>query len=133
MSEWIWVRPDVVLAIHDEQLAEHGGAPGIRDEGLLGSALARPQNLAAYGRPDAADLAAAYAFGMARNHPFVDGNKRTALVMAELFLDLNGWELRADDEACVTFMLGVAASEIAEPEVAAWFRRHSAKRPRGRK
>lgn len=119
---WVWVVAAVVRAVHDEQLAEHGGAAGLRDAGLLESALARPQQLAAYGQPDAAALAAAYGFGLARNHPFVDGNKRTAFVAVELFLALNGFELIADDADCVMTMLRLAAGEIDEPEFAGWVR-----------
>src|SRR5271155_5067921 len=104
MSDWIWIDRDVLLAAHDEQLHEHGGAAGIRDKGMFNSALARPQNLVAYGKPDAAALAAAYAFGLAKNHAFIDGNKRTALVALELFLDLNSFELAADDAQCVLVM-----------------------------
>ena len=126
MTEWTWIAPQVVLAIHDEQLAEHGGAAGLRDAALLESALARPQHHAAYGEPDAADLAAAYAFGIARNHPFVDGNKRTAFVAAELFLDLNGFALTAEDAACVEAMLAVADGSLSEPAFADWLRRHLA-------
>lgn len=125
MAAWVWIDPSVVLAIHDEQLAEHGGASGIRDAGLLDSALGRPQNLAAYGEPDHADLAAAYAYGIARNHPFVDGNKRTAFVAAELFLALNGCELMAEDTDCVLTMLALAAGEIDEAGFAAWIRRYA--------
>jgi death-on-curing family protein len=110
MSRWIWLDPAVLQAVHEEQLAEHGGASGTRDAGLFESALARPENLAAYGEPDAAALAAAYGWGLARNHPFVDGNKRTAFVAAELFLMLNGHELAADDAACVLTMLAVASA-----------------------
>jgi death on curing protein len=124
VASWIWIDPSVVLAIHDEQLAEHGGATGIRDAGLLESALGRPQNLAAYGDPDHADLAAAYAYGIARNHPFVDGNKRTAFVAAELFLALNGFDLTAEDTDCVLTMLALAAGELTEPAFAAWIRHH---------
>jgi death-on-curing protein len=120
-----WVEPRVVLAIHDEQVAEHGGQSGIRDAGLLESALARPRNTAAYGEPDLPTLAAAYAFGIARNHPFLDGNKRTALVVAELFLDLNGWVLAADDAACVLTFVALAAGDLDEPALAAWFRQHA--------
>jgi death-on-curing protein len=112
----------VVLAIHDEQIAEHGGQPGIRDAGLLDSALARPLNAAAYAVPDMPALAAAYAFGMARKHPFLDGNKRTALVVAELFLHLNGWELHADDAACVLTFIALAAGDLTEAALAEWFR-----------
>jgi death-on-curing protein len=120
-GQWRWVSTNVVLAIHDEQIAEHGGLPGLRDDSLLLSALARPQNLAAYGNPDIADLAAAYAFGIARNHPFLDGNKRTALtVAAGVFLPLNGYELSASDIDTVTVMLAVADGSMTEPDFAAW-------------
>ncbi len=125
---WVWIDPRVLLAVHEEQLAEHGGAPGTRDLGLFESALARPRNLALYGEPDAAALAAAYGCGIARNHPFVDGNKRTAFVAVELFLALNGLELTADDGACVLTMLAVAAGSMDEPTFAAWLRTHSAPR-----
>jgi death-on-curing protein len=128
VTDWIWIDPAVIPAIHDEQLAEHGGIAGTRDQGLLESALARPVNLAAYGTPDHADLAAAYGYGIARNHPFIDGNKRTAFVSAELFLALNGYTLTADDVACVTTMLDVAAGELDEPTFADWIRTHSQKR-----
>ncbi|MDO9091922.1 MAG: type II toxin-antitoxin system death-on-curing family toxin [Rubrivivax sp.] len=123
-NTWIWIDPQVLLAVHDEQLAEHGGAAGTRDMGLFESALARPQNLALCGKPDAADLAAAYGCGIARNHPFVDGNKRTAFVAVELFLLLNGLELTADDGDCVLTMLAVAAGTLGEVEFAAWLRSH---------
>jgi death-on-curing protein len=125
---WRWLAADVLLAVHEEQLAEHGGAAGVRDLGLFESALARPQNLAAYGDPDAAALAAAYGVGLAKNHPFVDGNKRTAFVAVELFLALNGLDLVADDAACVLTMLAVAAGTLDEPAFAAWLRSHT--RPR---
>ena len=124
MSRWIWLDPAVLQAVHEEQLAEHGGASGTRDTGLFESALARPENLAAYGEPDAAALAAAYGWGLARNHPFVDGNKRTAFVAAELFLMLNGHELAADDAACVLTMLAVASGDMSEDAFAAWIRSH---------
>lgn len=122
MKEPRWLPKDLILTVHTRQLAEHGGAGGVRDEGLLESALARPQNRLAYGEADAAALAAAYAFGIARNHPFVDGNKRTAFVACELFLAANGYELVASDEECLAMMLGLAASEIDEAEFAAWLR-----------
>ncbi len=121
---WIWVAPDVARAAHAEQLAEHGGAEGVRDDGLLESAFARPRNLADYGEPDAAALAAAYAFGIARNHPFVDGNKRTAAVVAETFLVLNGFALIATDAELVVAILALAAGELTEDELADWFRTH---------
>ena len=124
MSRWVWLDPAVLHAVHEEQLAEHGGASGTRDAGLFASALARPENLAAYGEPDAATLAAAYGWGLARNHPFVDGNERTAFVATELFLVLNGFELTADDAACVLTMLAVASGDMAEDEFAAWVRVH---------
>ena len=122
MSDPRWLRLEVVLAVHEQQIAEHGGAPGLRDRGMLESALARPQQKAAYGEPDLADLAAAYAFGIARNHPFVDGNKRVAFVALELFLRINGFELVADDRACLAVMLDLAAGELEEEALAAWVR-----------
>ena len=123
--EWVWVTSAVVLAVHDEQIAEHGGAAGTRDPGLLESALARPQNVAAYDpNADIAALAAAYAFGIARNHPFVDGNKRTALVVLELALMLNGYELKASDTECVATMLALAAGQLAETDLADWIGKH---------
>ena len=122
-GEWRWVSEDVVLAIHDEQLAEHGGMTGLRDESLLLSALARPQNLAAYATPDIADLAASYAVGIARNHAFIDGNKRTALVVAAgVFLPLNGYKLTASNGKMVRTMLAVADGTMSESELAVWFR-----------
>lgn len=122
---WLWLDPQVLLAVHEEQLAEHGGPAGIRDTGLFESALAHPRHLALYGQPDACDLAAAYGFGIARNHPFADGNKRTAFVATELFLMLNGLDLIADDAACVMTMLGVASGKTDEAGFAAWLREHS--------
>lgn len=122
---WVWIADSVVYAIHEAQLAEHGGIAGIRDEGLLSSALARPHNLEAYGEGiDAASLAAAYAFGIARNHPFLDGNKRTAFVAMELFLNLNGWALNADDADCISTMMSLAAGDLGEKALATWLRRH---------
>lgn len=125
MSGWVWIEESVVWAVHEAQLAEHGGGAGVRDAGLLKSALARPQNLAAYGEPDGADLAAAYGFGVACNHPFIDGNKRTAFVCIELFLALNGFTLTASDADCVATMLALAAGDLAESELAAWIRTHA--------
>jgi death on curing protein len=125
---WVWIDPGVIIAVHEEQLAEHGGAVGVRDAGLLDSALARPRQLAAYGTPDVADLAAAYGFGLARNHPFVDGNKRSAFVAVELFLHLNGHMLQAGDADCVMVMLRLAAGEIDEPTITAWLRERIARR-----
>lgn len=128
MADWVWIQRAVVIAAHGEQLAEHGGAAGVRDLGLLDSALARAENLAAYGDPDVAALAAAYGFGIVRNHPFVDGNKRAALITTELFLALNGFDLMVDDAECVVIILALAASEIDETEFAAWLRQHLALR-----
>jgi death on curing protein len=119
---WVWIDPAVILAVHDEQLAEHGGAAGVRDAGLLESALGRPRNLALHGQPDVCELAASYAFGLARNPPFIDGNKRSAFVACGLFLALNGWRLTAPDADCVMVMLALAAGEVAEPDFAAWLR-----------
>ena len=132
LRSWVWLEKLVVLAVHEEQLAEHGGAVGIRDAGLLDTALSRPINRAAYGdeknsKPDVADLAASYAVAIAKNHPFVDGNKRTAFVAMELFLALNGAALTADDANCVMTTLAVAAGEIDEEALAAWVRVNSAK------
>ena len=125
---WKWLDASVVRAVHEEQLAEHGGAVGVRDAGLFESALARPMQLAAYGAPDAAALAASYGWGLAKNHPFIDGNKRTAFVAVELFLALNGWDLTASDTDCVLTMLRVAGGEIGESDFAEWIRGHSARR-----
>ena len=121
---WIWVPREILLAVHAEQLAEHGGAEGLRDEGLFDSALARPQQLANYGEPDVADLAACYAFGLARNHPFIDGNKRTAFVAAQLFLRLNGWRIHTDLVEVTIKMLQLAAGDLAEADYADWLRQH---------
>jgi len=121
---WRWLRSDVLYAIHAEQLAEHGGLAGLRDANALGSALARAEQLAHYGSPDVAELAAAYGFGIARNHPFSDGNKRTAFVATELFLVLNGFDLQATDADCVMTMFSLAAGDIDEASFAAWIRAH---------
>ena len=128
MAEWIWVRQDVVLALHDEQIAEHRGLSGIRDAALVESALARPLNLAAYGEPDAADLAAAYAFGLARNHPFADGNKRSAAVVALTFLLLNDVAFEITEAELVVMTMALAAGDLSEEEVARWFRDHIVER-----
>jgi len=113
---------DAVLAIHDEQISEHGGIRGVRDLAMVDSALARPRNLLAYGEPDAAALAAAYAFGICSNHGFLDGNKRTAYVVAETFLDLNGYAMTASDEQVVLTVLAVASGVMQEEQLAKWFR-----------
>jgi death-on-curing protein len=122
---WTWIRRDAVLAIHDEQLAEHGGEPGIRSDALLDSALERPKNKAHYERPSAAGLAAAYAFGLVKNHPFLDGNKRTAAVVSELFLNLHNIELKATDAQVVETIEGVAAGRISEDELTSFFVAHT--------
>ena len=119
---WRWLLSDTAEAVHQEQLAEHGGGAGIRDAGALLSALARPKNLFAYGEPDAAALAAAYAFGVAKNHPFVDGNKRTAWVLARLFLGKNARSLYYTEADAIVVMLRLAAGELTEDEMADWFR-----------
>lgn len=126
MTEPEWLSKDLMLAVHDEQLAEHGGGIGVRDAGLLESALERPRNRFAYDpAADLPTLAAACAFGLARNHPFVDGNKRTAFVAAEVFLELNGMTVTAHDEACVLTMVRLAAGEMEEPAYAAWLRENA--------
>lgn len=119
-----WIDKRVLLLLHGESLAEHGGLPGLRDEGLLDSALARPLNLVAYGQPDFADLAAAYGCGLAQNHPFADGNKRAAFLAVGLFLALNGIRLQATQLEATQVMLAVAAGEIEEAAFAAWLRAH---------
>ncbi len=125
---WRWIDKRALLLLHAESLAEHGGAMGMRDEGLLDSGLARPLNLAAYETPDVADLAAAYAFGVAKNHPFVDGNKRAAFLGAGLFLALNGYRLTASQVDATRAMLALAAGEIDEAEFARWIRDHAVPR-----
>ncbi len=127
---WRWIDKRALLLLHNETLAEHGGAAGIRDEGLLDSALARPLNLVAYGVPDYADLAASYGFGLAKNHAFVDGNKRAAFLAVGLFLALNGYRLRATQAEATLTMLDVAASEMDEAAFANWLRTHSEPRTR---
>ena len=123
-ERWVWIEANLIHAVHDEQLAEHGGATGVREDHLLQSALARPQQLANCGSPDAADLAASYGYGISRNHPFIDGNKRTGFVAMELFLALNCFELMAKDADCVLTMLGVAAGDISEADFAQWIKNH---------
>ena len=122
--DWVWITTSVAEAVHAEQLAEHGGAAGLRDAGALASAMDRARNLAAYGEPDVAALAAAYAFGIARNHPFTDGNKRSAAVISETFLTLNGQRLEVSDAELVVAFLALAAGELSEDELADWFRVH---------
>lgn len=122
---WRWIRLHEATAIHAEQIAEHGGLEGIRDQGLLESAMARAENLAAHGKPDVCDLAAAYGYGLARNHPFADGNKRTAFVVSVTFLILNGRDLTASEVDVVTTIWKLAAGELTEAELADWFRANS--------
>lgn len=122
--EPVWIDPQVVLALHDRQLAEHGGGVGMRDAGALDSALTRSRNRWEYGEDDRAALAAGYAFGIARNHPFVDGNKRTAWVAARLFLRLNGEALTYAPDEAIRIVLALAAGDLSESELADWFREH---------
>ncbi|OGA36068.1 MAG: death-on-curing protein [Betaproteobacteria bacterium RIFCSPLOWO2_12_FULL_64_23] len=127
--KWRWVDKTALMLLHDESLAEHGGAAGMRDEGLFESALARPEHLAAYERPDIASLAAAYGAGLAKNHPFVDGDKRAAFLAVGMFLALNGHRLCASQIEATKAMLAVAAGEMNEPDFAVWIRENS-KKPR---
>jgi death on curing protein len=130
MTHYRWLDRELILAIHEEQLAQHGGGVGIRDEGLIDSALGRPQNLAAYNpSADLCDLAASYAYGIAKNHPFIDGNKRTAYVAMELFLIEHGMVLTAEDGDAVLTFLALAAGEISEEQLAEWIRRNKAALP----
>lgn len=128
MSEPIWIREDVARAIHRRQIAEHGGLDGLREPGLLVSALERPKSLLAYSNPapDLAALAAAYAWGVARNHPFADGNKRMALVLLRLFLRLNGADLAASGADKYDTMMRLASGDLSETELAGWIRAHIA-------
>ena len=125
---WRWISKQALLLLHAESLAEHGGGQGMRDEGLLDSALARPVNLAAYGDPDFAALAASYGVGVAKNHPFVDGNKRAALLATGLFLYINGYRLTASQADTTLTMLSVAAGDLTEDTFAAWLRQHAKRR-----
>jgi len=122
---WRWLLDQVVIAIHDEQVAEHGGSTGILDAGLLSSAFARPQNQANYGEPSVFDLAAAYAYGIIRNHPFMDGNKRTGFLAAYVFLNINGWELMSSEAEAVHAVLSLAAGEMDEPRFSNWLKNKS--------
>ena len=123
-TQWVCLEAQVMRAVHEEQLAEHGGGGGFRDERLFESAMNRSLHLALHGQPDAAALAAAYGFGLARTHPFVDGNEGTAFLAVELSLNLNGWNLAADDAQCVLTMLDLAAGDLDEDEFAHWLREH---------
>jgi len=120
--DWQWLTEKVIIAIHDEQIAEHGGGRGVRDHGLLLSALARPQQLLQYAAPDVFDLAAAYAFGIVNNHPFIDGNKRTGFLAAYVFLDINGRELTAPEPEVVAAVLALAIGEIDEKGFSMWLK-----------
>jgi death-on-curing protein len=124
-TSWVWIDRKAIELLHDESIADHGGAAGLRDPGLLDSALARPLNLAAYGSPGVAELAAAYAAGIAQNHPFVDGNKRAAFLAAGLFLGLNGQRLVASQVDATLTVLALAAGTLTEAEFAGWLRRHA--------
>jgi death on curing protein len=122
MSDPVWLSVELVIAFHDEQLREFGGPPGLRDRGMLESALGRPQNKWSYGETDLAALAAEYAYGIARNHPFVDGNKRASLLAIVTFLGLNGIEFEADQGAAVVIIQGLAAGEVDEAGLSRWIR-----------
>jgi death-on-curing protein len=125
MSQWRWVDKQLLIMLHDESLTTHGGASGVRDEGLLDSALNRAPNLALYDKPDFADLAAAYGLGLAKNHAFVDGNKRVAFLSVGLFLGLNGYKLKATQVDATLTMLAVASGDIDEISFASWIRQNS--------
>jgi death-on-curing protein len=126
VQELIWIFDEIVVAIHRRQLAEHGGLEGLRDEELLQSALSRPKNLLAYSEspPDMASLAAAYGYGIVKNHPFVDGNKRTAYVVMRTFLKLNGYDIQASSEEKYQIWIDVAVGKLSEAELASWIREH---------
>jgi death-on-curing protein len=128
VSQWKWLQPLAVCALHDRQLAEHGGLPGVRDENALQSALARPQHQANYGDPDVAALAAAYGWGLARTHGFHDGNKRVAWLAANIFLGLNGYALEFNPMEAVRIMESTAEGVTSEDQLAEWFRNRLAKR-----
>jgi len=125
VKEPTWLRKDVLFAVHERLLAEHGGSSGIRDEGLLESALGRPQNLLAYGKPTIFDLASAYACGIIKNHPFVDGNKRTGFMSAYLFLGRIGYEFNAEESDVVIKTLSLAAGKMNENDYATWLKENS--------
>ncbi|MBO5589436.1 MAG: type II toxin-antitoxin system death-on-curing family toxin [Anaerovibrio sp.] len=124
-----WIIPRLVYVVHEEQLAEHGGTSGVRDQGLLESALARPQNIEAYGnpKPNIFDLAAAYAYGIIKNHPFIDGNKRTGFLLAYIFLRLNGYELNAPEAEAVLAVYSLASGEWIEKDFSRWLEHWSLK------
>ena len=128
MKKWRWLEADELAAVHNELIAEFGGSSGLRDRALLESAAARPKHLATYQQPNVFELAAAYAFGLAGNHPFVDGNKRVALLAAFTFLELNGWEVTAEEAAAVLVFLDLASGKLEEKELAAWLERNATQR-----
>ena len=124
-----WLSRDVVEALHEEQLRQHGGLKGIKDENALEAAIARPLDKAACGEPDICDLAAAYLYAIASHHPFSDGNKRTAFLASSVFLDVNGFDIRADNALVYQFVMDVAAGAVSEESAARWFRDFTEKRP----
>jgi death-on-curing protein len=130
MKQPVWVLLEVVYIVHEESLAQFGGSSGIRDQGLLESALARPRNLFSYGKPTIFELAASYAFGLVKNHPFIDGNKRAAFVVAVSFLELNGWRFGASEDDAAVQTLALAAGESTEAAFASWLRQYSKRRRR---
>jgi len=125
MKTPVWVLRETLLTLHEQSLAEFGGAAGIRDEGLLDSALAKPENLFAYGKPTIFDLAASYGFGLVKNHPFIDGNKRAGFITAVTFLELNGYRFQASEAEAAVRTLALAAGELSEKEFAAWLKENS--------
>jgi death-on-curing protein len=125
MKEPEWIEKETVLCLHEQSLHEHGGSAGIRDESLLDSALGKPQNLFAYGQPNIFDLAASYAYGLVKNHPFFDGNKRTGFVTAVLMLELNGFQFTAEEADAAVRTLALAAGEMSESGYAAWMESNS--------
>jgi death-on-curing protein len=127
MKKPVWVLRETVLTLHEQSLAEFGGAAGIRDEGLMDSALSKPANLFAYGKPTIFDLAASYGFALVRNHPFIDGNKRVGFIVAVVFLELNGYRFRASEADAAVQTLALAAGELSEVEYAAWLKANSRK------
>ena len=125
MKEPVWVLREVVLMAHEQSLAQFGGSAGVRDEGLMDSALGKPQNLFAYSKPSLFELAASYAFGLVKNHPFIDGNKRTGFVMAVVFLELNGYKFQATEVDATLRTLALAAGEMSESAYAEWLKANS--------
>src|SRR5262245_52137869 len=123
MREPTWVLREVVLALHEQSLSQFGGLSGIRDEGMLESALGKPQNLFTYGKPTLFDLAASYGFGLIKNHPFIDGNKRAGFIVAVIFLELNGYRFQASEVDAIIQTLALAAGELKESDYAAWLKK----------